>query len=178
MLPVTYITLQLSIKMSLSGSLSWSCLHLHLIIKRLLLYLHILSFGTPSGVFTITCIISLSARGVYSIPTWTRDHFSWSCVKRWGVIKANHSSKKIKSHEMEFIFQSPWKGGNTCSGPHLDICRSLLGCCNGDGVSVMAFFFPGNATFLMTNKKPHSCRVKPLIRGHGMKKFPEGKSFI
>lgn len=137
---VTYITLHCHpLKWaSLSPSPAWSRLHLHLIMKRLLLYLLVLRFRTPSGVFTITCIISPCARGVYSEPTWPRDHSTGSCVKGWGVIIANCSWGNQITWD-GIYFPITVKEGSTCCRPPLIFCRTLPSCCYVHGLSVMAF---------------------------------------
>lgn len=141
LLPVTYITLHCHpLKWaSLSPSPASSGLHLHLIIKRLLLYHLVLCFRTPSGVFTMTCIISLCAWGAYSKLTWPRDHSTGCCVKGGD----NSQLQLMKSNHMRWNLFSNHRQGREhllLPLPPLNICRTLPSCCCVYGLpSVMAF---------------------------------------
>lgn len=94
----------------------------------------------PSGVFTITCIISLCAWGVYSDSTWTRDHSTGSCVNGLGggAILANCGSGSQITWDGIYFPITVKEGNTSCKAP-LDICRTLPACCWVDDLSVMAF---------------------------------------
>lgn len=101
---------------------------------------HVLCFKTPSGVFSITCIISLGAWGVYGRPTWTGDHFSRSVWMGGGDI----SQLQLSKITWDGIYcPITVKEGNTCCRTPHDICRTLPTCCWVDDLSAMAFFQTG-----------------------------------
>lgn len=150
-----------------SLSPAWSRLHLHLITKRSPLYLHVLCSRTPSGVFTITCIISPPClRGFIAS---LHDQGTTPLCKWVGVIIANCSRES--NHMRWNLFSNHNKRGEHLLSPpasSLWYLQSLAPtCCYVYGLSVMAFVHTSTHS-LWSSTSPE--------RGDGvMKQIPEEK---
>lgn len=124
---------------------------------EMLLYLDALCFRTPSGVFTMTCIISLCAWGVSSKPAWPRDHSTGSRVKGGGRSsqvqrrKSNQIRQNLFSNHHErvehLLYPPPW---------YLQNLALMLLC----SWSVSNGIFQNDKKFLRTSIMQHSSMIK------------------